>query len=60
MSYFPRYSNNKSNIEAELDLSNYSTKSDLKNTTSVDILQLAKKYGLGKLKSRVDKLDIDK
>ena len=60
MSYFPRYTNNKSNIEAELDLSNYSTKSDLKNTTSVDILQLAKKYGLGKLKSRVDKLDIDK
>ena len=60
MSYFPRYSNNKSNIEAELDLSNYSTKSDLKNTTSVDILQLAKKYGLAKLKSRVDKLDIDK
>ena len=31
MSYFPLYSHSKNKIEIELDLSNYATKSDLKN-----------------------------
>ena len=30
MSYFPPYSHSKSKIEADLDFSNYATKSDLK------------------------------
>ena len=38
MSYFSQpYSPNKNKIKAELDLSNYATKSDLKNSKSVDI-----------------------
>ena len=41
MSYFPPYSKNK--IGVELDLSNYATKSDLKNATVVDTSQFAKK-----------------
>ena len=38
---------------------NYATKSDLKNTTYVNMSQFTKK-GLANLKSEVDKLDIDK
>ena len=39
---------------------NYATKSDLKNTTYVNMSQFTKKDGLANLKSEVDKLDIDK
>ena len=42
------------------DLSNYATKSDSKNTTSVDILKFAKKADLTCLKLDVDDSDIDK
>ena len=38
------------------DLSNYSTKADLKNATGVDTLKFAKKVDLAHLKSDVDKL----
>ena len=41
-----------------MDLSNYATKSDLKNATGVDILKFVKKVDLASLKSDVDKLDI--
>ena len=41
---------NKNEIKVELDLSNYATKFGLKNTTSVDALQFAKKYDLANLK----------
>ena len=34
--------NNKNKIEVKLDLSNYATKSDLKNATGVDTSQFAK------------------
>ena len=60
MSYIPPYRNSKNKIEVELDLSNYATKSDLKNPTGVDTSQFAKKDDLANLKSAVDKLDIDK
>ena len=42
-------------MKAELNLSNYATKANLKNATGVD-----KKTDLANLKSDVDKLDIDK
>ena len=58
--FFPLYSHSKNKIEVELDLSNYATKFDLKNTTSVDTLQFSKKDDLDNLKLEVDKLDIDK
>ena len=47
-------------VKFELDLSNYGTKSDLKNTTGVDTSKFAKKVNLANLKSNVDKLAIDK
>ena len=58
MSNFPEPSNNKKKT-VELDFSNYATKSDLKNATSFDTSQLAKKDDLTNLKLRVDELDID-
>ena len=39
-------------------MSNYTTKSDLKNATGVHTSKLAKKADLANLKSEVDKLDI--
>ena len=47
-------------MKVELDLSNYTTKTDLKNATGVDTSSFAKKTDLAKLKSDVEKLDIDK
>ena len=47
-------------MKAELDLSNYATKADLKNATGVDTSKFATKVDLAHLKSNVDKLDIDK
>ena len=41
-------------------MSNYATKSDLKNATVVDTLQFAKKDDLANLKLEVDKLNIGK
>ena len=36
--YFPPYSHSRNKIEVRFDLSNYGTKSDLKNATGVDDL----------------------
>ena len=41
-------------------MSNYATKTDLKNATGVDTSRFAKKVDLANLKSNVDKLDTDK
>ena len=46
-------------VKVELDLSNYPTKADLKNTTGVDTAKFSKKVDLASLKSNVDKLGID-
>ena len=43
MSYYPPCSYSKNKIKVELDLSNYVTKSELKNATSIDTSQFAKK-----------------
>ena len=47
-------------MKVELDLSNYTTKADLKNAISVDTSDFAKKTNIAHLKFDVDKLDIDK
>ena len=57
---FPKTKSLGTNVKVELDLSNYATKADLKNTTAVDTSNFAKKYDLANLKSYVSKLDIDK
>ena len=41
-------------------MSNYATKADLKNATGVDASKFTKKVDLTNLKSKVDKLDIEK
>ena len=41
-------------------MSNYAAKAELKNTTGLDTSDFAKKTDLAKLKSGVDKSDIDK
>ena len=47
-------------IKVELDLSNYATKTDLKNVTHVDISSFASKKYLANLKTELDKIDVDK
>ena len=47
-------------ISVTVDLSNYATKTDLKNVTHVDTSNFALKTNLFNLKTEVDKLDIDK
>ena len=50
----------RGDIKVKLDLSNYATKTDLKNVTHVDVSSLASKTYLASLKTEVDKLDIPK
>ena len=58
--YFPEPKSSGGRVKVELDLSNFATKTDLKNTTGVDTSKFGKKVDLANLKSHVDKLDIDK
>ena len=58
--YFPKPNSLEANVKIELDLSNYATKTSLKNETKVDKLSFAKKTDLANLKSGVDKINIDK
>ena len=58
--YFLPYRSHGGDIKAQLDLSNYATKTDLKNVTHVDVSSFASKTNLASLKIEVDKLDIDK
>ena len=50
----------RGNINVKVDLSNYATKTDLKNVTHVDASYFALKTNLANLKTEDDKLDIDK
>ena len=43
---FPPYSSSGRNIKEELDLSNYATKTDLKNVAHVDVSSFASKTNL--------------
>ena len=47
-------------VKVELDLSNYTAKSELKNTTGVDTSKFSKEIDSADLKSNFDKLNIDK
>ena len=58
--YYPPYKSSSSNVKAELDLTNYATKTDLKNITHVDVSSFASKTSLAVLKTEVDKIDVDK
>ena len=59
--YFPKpYEAFGGNINVKVDLSNYATKSDIKNISHVDNSSFALKTNLASLKTEVDKLDIDK
>ena len=60
MSYYPPYKSSSNNVKVDLDLTNYATKADLKNTTDVDVSSFASKTNLAALKSEVDKIDTDK
>ena len=59
--YFPEpFRSFGGNINIKADLSNYATKTNLKNVTQVDTLRFALKTNLANPKTEVDKLDIDK
>ena len=59
--YFPKsFRSFGENINVKVDLSNYATKTDLKNMTHVDTSGFLLKTNLANLKTEVDKLDIDK
>ena len=46
--------------ELKLDLSNYATKTNIKNISHIDSSRFGLKTNLATLKTEVDKLDIDK
>ena len=59
--YFPKpYNPFSGDINVKVDVSNYTTKADIKNISHVDTSSFALKANLANLKSKVDKLDIDK
>ena len=60
--YFPKPFNSHfgDSIKVKIGLSNYATKTDIKNISHVDTLSFALKTNLADLKSEVDKLDVDK
>ena len=47
-------------LNVTIDLSNYATRADIKNIPHVDTSNFALKTNLANLKTKVDKLDIDK
>ena len=59
--YFPKpFRSFGTNIKVKVDLSNYATKTNIKNISHVDASSFALKTNLASLKTKVDKLDIDK
>ena len=59
--YFPKPCRHfGGNINVKVDLSNYTTKTDLKNVTNVDTSSFALETNLADLKTEVDKLDMEK
>ena len=59
--YFPKpYEPFGGDINVKVDLCNYSTKTDLKNVSHVDVSSFALTSNLASLKTEIDKLDIDK
>ena len=59
--YFPKaFRSFGGNINKKIDISNYATKTDLKNVTHVDTSSFALKTNLANLKTEVDKSNIEK
>ena len=58
--FFSRSRRFRRDIKVKLDLSNYATKTDLKNVTHVDVRHFASKTNLASLKTEVDKIDVEK
>ena len=58
--YYPPYKSSSKNIKADLDLTNYATKTDSKNITHVDVSSHASNSNLAALKTEVDKIDVNK
>ena len=59
--YFPKlYEPFGGDINVKVDLSNYATKTDIKNISHVDTSSFTLKSNLASLKTEIDKLDIDK
>ena len=58
--YFPKPPSDCKNIETKVALSNYETKTDIKDITHIDTSNFALKSNLANLKTEVDKLDIEK
>ena len=58
--YFPTPLLDYKNIKVNIDLSNYATKKDINDITHVDTSNFALKTNLANLKTKVDKLDIEK
>ena len=58
--YFPQSLRSfRRNINVKVALSNYATKTDLKNVTHVDTSSFALKVNLANLKTELDKLSVD-
>ena len=58
--YFPKpYEPFGGDINVKVDLSNYATKTDLKNISHIDVSNFVLKSNLPSLKTEVDKPDID-
>ena len=59
--YFPKpFRISGGNINVKISLSNYATKSEIKNITHADTTIFALKINLASLKTEIDKLDTDK
>ena len=57
---YPPYKSLSNNIKVELDLTNYATKTDLKNITHTDVSSFASKTNLAALKTEIDKIDTNR
>ena len=55
-----RYKRFDGDINVKVDLSNYATKTDLKNVSHVDVSSFALKSNLANLQTEVDKIEADK
>ena len=58
--YYLPHKSSSSNVKVELDLTNYATKTNLKNITHVDVSSFASKTNIAALKTEVDKIDVNK
>ena len=58
--FLKRYEQFGRDSNLKVDLSNYATKTDIKNILHIDTSSFALKSNLASLKTEVDKLDIDK